>query len=87
LFTAAGFGILLFFLAAHILHHAGVLADSTWDIRDRPALSLGILLMVIGVQFFCFGLLAELMIKSTASGDKPYSVSQVLEEERDRQVR
>ena len=76
----AGFGILLFFLAAHLLHHSGILESPSWDIRDRPALSLGILLIVVGVQFFSIGLLGELLITAPAAGDKPYSVREVLEE-------
>ncbi len=77
---ASGFGILLFFLIAHVLHYFGTLADPNWDIHDRPALSLGILLMVVGVQFFSIGLLGELLITGPKAGDKPHSVRQVLEE-------
>jgi glycosyltransferase involved in cell wall biosynthesis len=75
----AGFGILLFLLTAGILHAAGVLPDPAWDIRDRPMLSLGILLMVVGVQFFSIGLLGELFIAGHgAGGAKPYSVRRIL---------
>ena len=78
-----GFGILLFFLLAHILHHLGLglLANPRWDIHDRPALSLGILLIVVGVQFFSIGLLGELLITAPRATDKPYSVQQVLGDE------
>lgn len=75
----AGFGILLFFVAAHILHHTGFLDDPRWDIRDRPALSLGILLLVVGVQFFSIGLLGELLITAPMAGERSYSVREVLD--------
>ncbi len=61
------------------MHLLGVLPDATWDIRDRPALSLGILLVVVGVQFFSLGLLGELLINAPKSGDRPFSVRQILD--------
>ncbi len=74
-----GFSILLFFLVGYILHLLSVLPDPKWDIRDRPALSLGILLVVVGVQFFSLGLLGELLINAPKSGDRPFSVRQILD--------
>ncbi len=74
-----GLSILLFFLGGYILHILGALTDPKWDIRDRPALSLGILLMVVGVQFFSLGLLGELLINAPKAGDRPFSVRQVLD--------
>jgi len=74
-----GFSILLFFLAAYILHVLSVLPDPKWDIHDRPALSLGILLVVVGVQFFSLGLLGELLINAPKAGDRPFSVRQILD--------
>ena len=61
------------------MHLLGVLPDPKWDIRDRPALSLGILLMVVGVQFFSLGLLGEQLINAPKAGDRPFSVRQVLD--------
>ena len=74
-----GFSILLFFLAGYILHILSVLPDPKWDIHDRPALSLGILLVVVGVQFFSLGLLGELLINAPKAGDRPFSVRQILD--------
>jgi glycosyltransferase involved in cell wall biosynthesis len=42
-------------------------------IGHRPLLSLGVLLMIVGAQFFVFGLLAE-MIASTSTVKRDYSV-------------
>ncbi|MBN2498634.1 MAG: glycosyltransferase family 2 protein [Deltaproteobacteria bacterium] len=78
----AGFGLLLFFTAAHVLHLAGVLADEAWNIHDRPAISLGILLIIVGVQFFSLGLLAELLVTSSGSGSAAYSIKRVLPADR-----
>ncbi len=75
-----GFSILFFFLAAYILHVLDVLPAEKWDIRDRPALSLGILLVVVGVQFFSLGLLGELLINAPKAGDRPFSVRQILDQ-------
>jgi len=74
-----GFSILFFFLVCYILFLLGVLPDEKWDIHDRPALSLGILLMVVGVQFFSLGLLGELLINAPKAGDRPFSVRQILD--------
>ena len=37
------------------------------SIGDRPLLLLGIMLGIIGIQFICFGMLAELIINRTPS--------------------
>ncbi|RPH95328.1 glycosyltransferase [candidate division KSB1 bacterium] len=42
-------------------------------IGNRPLLFLGVLLMVIGIQFFSFGLIAEKMVNMTEK-DRDYSV-------------
>jgi len=42
-------------------------------IGNRPLLFLGVLLMVVGVQFFSFGLIAE-MIVNKSERDQTYSV-------------
>jgi hypothetical protein len=40
-------------------------------IGDRPLLFLGILLMVVGVQFFSTGLLGEMINKNHVEKQKP----------------
>ncbi len=42
-------------------------------IGNRPLLFLGVLLMVIGVQFFSFGLIAEMMV-NTSERDRHYAI-------------
>ncbi len=81
-----GFSILLFFLVGYILHLLNVLPAQKWDIHDRPALSLGILLVVVGVQFFSLGLLGELLINAPKAGDRPFSVRQILDNRESRQA-
>ena len=76
-----GFGTIGFFIAAHILYKMSVLTDQGWNIHDRPALSLGVLLVVVGVQFFSLGLLSELLItRGGGTTDRGYSIKQILEE-------
>jgi glycosyltransferase involved in cell wall biosynthesis len=78
--SAVGSGVLLFFIGAHILHRMGILPGADWNIHDRPALSLSILLMLIGIQFLTIGLLGELMERKNSSGaaEQAYSVKRVL---------
>ncbi len=47
-------------------------------IRDRPAFLLGIVLVIIGVQFIFFGLIGE-MIAYSSRRDDDYSIREVLE--------
>lgn len=47
-------------------------------IGNRPLLTLGVLLVVIGVQFISFGLLAELIAKVSSSTDSDYSIGRKL---------
>jgi len=77
-----GFGTVAFFVIAHFLYRLNVLTDISWNIHDRPALNLGVLLMVVGIQFFSLGLLGELLVArhGTAASDRGYSVSQILED-------
>jgi len=77
-----GIGTLVFFVAAHILYRAGVLTHVTWNIHDRPAISLAILLIVVGIQFFSLGLIGELLVtKSTSTrDDRGYSIKRILED-------
>ena len=65
---AVGSGLLLWMLVSKLLGHA---------IGDRPALQLGVLLVVVAVQMVSLGLLAELVVNlrrrrhldATADGD------------------
>jgi glycosyltransferase involved in cell wall biosynthesis len=80
---AIGGGTIGFFVIGHFLYELGFVIDKAWRIHDRPALSLGILLIVVGVQFFSLGLLSELLIArhGSSSGDRGYSIEQILEED------
>lgn len=75
-----GFGILFFFLVMHLLYQLEVLVDRSWLLHDRPALSLGILLVIVGTQFFSIGLLGELLITALGSKRPSYSIKKVLDE-------
>lgn len=77
LFFAGGFGILAFFLGAHVLYEFDVLLDKSWQIHNRPLLTLGMLLAIMGTQFFSIGLVGELLITLTAAGNEGYSVKNV----------
>jgi hypothetical protein len=78
--SSLGSAVLLFFIAADVLHRLNILPGAQWNIHDRPALSLSILLMLIGVQFLTIGLLGELMERKNSSriSEQAYSVKKVL---------
>ena len=48
---------------------------------NRPLLSLGVMLIIIGLQFVCFGLLAEVMARTyyESQGKRTYTVRRVIE--------
>lgn len=70
---AAGFGgIVVFVLVIQRLFFGVGLAD-------RPALLLGSLLVVLGVQLFGLGLLGELVIFSHAAESKEYAIRSIVE--------
>ncbi|MCD4737695.1 MAG: glycosyltransferase family 2 protein [Anaerolineae bacterium] len=48
-------------------------------IGNRPLLILGVLLMMVGVQFFSIGLLAEMFALATSKDTVPYSIRRRLE--------
>ncbi len=81
---AVGVAVLGFFVLAHFLYLAGLLSDPSWDIHDRPAISLGVLLIVVGVQFFTLGLLGELLVARIGAdrSERGYSVKRILESDR-----
>ncbi len=65
IFTLLGFGINLYLTIGKLF--AGI------PIGNRPLLFLGVLLMVVGIQFFSFGLIAE-MIVNKSERDRIYAV-------------
>ena len=67
-FTLAG-AIILIYMA--ILWFIGIR-----PIGDRPLLILGVLLSVLGVQFFSLGLIAEMITNATFNAHVSYSVKQ-----------
>ena len=48
-------------------------------LADRPALLLGALLLVLGMQIFALGLLGELIIFTHARGLKDYRVEEIIQ--------
>ncbi|MEO5365983.1 MAG: glycosyltransferase family 2 protein [Magnetococcus sp. WYHC-3] len=77
--SLAGAGTLGFLLCAHLLHVFGVLQNMSWDLHERPLLTLGILLIMVGVQFLSLGLLGELVINRCHRGtEERWPVREVL---------
>ena len=66
-----GFIGLILFIAGLII---SIYLTTSWFqgiwIGNRPIFFLGILLLIVGIQFFSIGLLGELFIKSTAQSEK-----------------
>ena len=77
---AIGLGIIGILVGAHFSHSFGILSDPSWNIHDRPVLSLGILLIIVGVQFFSMGLLGDLFITQNRSehSEEAYSILEIL---------
>jgi len=48
-------------------------------VGDRPLLLLGALLIIVGVQTFCTGFLADLMIRRRMEETPPYQITEVVE--------
>ena len=48
-------------------------------IGDRPLLLLGVLLLIMGVQFVSMGLIGELILRQTRPADESYSVRETVE--------
>lgn len=69
LFTAAGLGICVYLTVLKLLGH---------DIGQRPLLSLGVLLIVVGVQVLATGLIAEILTYQSAP-QAPRIVRRVVE--------
>ena len=47
-------------------------------VGDRPLLLLGVLLIIVGVQTFCTGFLADMMIRRRMEETSPYQVTEIL---------
>ncbi|MCZ6623351.1 MAG: glycosyltransferase family 2 protein [Deltaproteobacteria bacterium] len=62
LFAAVGLVINLYLTVGWLL--------GKWWLGDRPLVLLGVLLMIIGVQFILFGLLAEIVAYTDRSGEE-----------------
>jgi glycosyltransferase involved in cell wall biosynthesis len=74
-----GIGVLCFAAGLLInLYLTGLWLDGVRPIGTRPLLSLGVLLLFMGVQFVSFGLLAEMIAKVTSSNREDYSVKRRL---------
>jgi glycosyltransferase involved in cell wall biosynthesis len=54
------------------------------SIGTRPLLSLGVLLTITGLQFLCFGLLGELLVRTTVTSREIFSVRSERERARQR---
>ncbi len=73
LFGGIGMGISA--LGFLICGYLSVLWFVGQGIGDRPLLILGVLLIIVGVQSISFGLIAELIARTSyASSDPPYSI-------------
>jgi hypothetical protein len=63
-----GFMTELYLMILHILFLFG--GPVEWEIRDRPLLLLGILLIVSGIQFISFGLIGEMIASKNQKDDE-----------------
>lgn len=60
------------------LHMAVLWLMGERPIGTRPLFMLGVLLIIVGVQFFCFGLLAEMLVRWQTRDDPIYRFRKVL---------
>ena len=76
-----GTGVVSFFISAHFLYRLDILTDRAWNLHDRPAMNLGILAVIVGLQFFSIGLLGELFVTSRHSTNRNhgYSIKEIRE--------
>jgi glycosyltransferase involved in cell wall biosynthesis len=70
LLGAAGVGLLIYLTVLWFLGQS---------IGTRPLLTLGVLLTITGLQFLCFGLLGELLVRTTVAPREIYSARGVNE--------
>jgi hypothetical protein len=78
--TAIGGGI------TAVLGFQRLFADT--PLASRPLLMLGILFMVVGVQFLTMGLLGEMMVRTyhESQGKPPYIIRDILEGNQEKKV-
>lgn len=79
LFLIAGLLLGFYLIGGHIIGYW--LFDKTnWVMRERPLLTIGLLLIMMGIQFISIGLLGEMMAKMKMSLDPTptYTISEVL---------
>lgn len=69
LFGGIGFGIASIGFAITLYLGVGWILDKWW-LSERPLLLIGVVLMIIGVQFILFGLLAELVTQRSGDRDE-----------------
>ena len=75
-----GFGIISFIAGFFISLYLTVLKlFFNVSLSNRPLLLLGVLLMIIGVQFIVFGFLAEISIRTYFTNKKTYTIEKVIE--------
>jgi glycosyltransferase involved in cell wall biosynthesis len=67
-------GMLLSGIGVGLLIYLSVLWFLGESIGTRPLLTLGVLLTIMGLQFLCFGLLGELLVRTTVSAREIYSI-------------
>jgi len=76
LFLSVGFMIDLYLMILHILFLLG--GPVEYEIRDRPLLLLGILLMVSGVQLISIGLIGEMIASKNQKDDEETIIKEKL---------
>jgi hypothetical protein len=67
-------GLLLSGFGVGLLVYLSVLWFLGHSIGTRPLLTLGVLLTLAGLQFVCFGLLGELLVRTTVAPREIYSI-------------
>lgn len=71
-----GIGMGISFVGFAICAYLSVLWFAGYGIGERPLLILGVLLIIVGIQSVSFGLIAELIARTSyASSDPPYSIA------------
>jgi hypothetical protein len=78
-----GIGALFFFLGCIANGYLSVLWLLGYGIGYRPLLFLGVLLIIVGVQLICFGLVAEMITRLAHRQDPEAGVSRVVRFPRD----
>lgn len=75
-----GLGILMSFLGVIIgIYLAIIKIIFNQSIANRPLLLLSVLLIILGVQFVIFGIVADIQIKSYYEEKRPYNIKEIIE--------